>query len=100
MAVHPPLEADHEGRRYARFSLPFVSTRLMSVHPKIPWLTHLHPDPPLEGEGSSFTSNPATVYAQKCSGARKDIEFELRRTVSYVEAQILIPDAADGRFSA
>ena len=39
------------------------------------------------------------VYAQKCPGARKDLIFELRRTVLYVEAQILSPDAADGRFS-
>ena len=38
--------------------------------------------------------------AQKCPGARKDLKFELRRTVLYVEAQILIPDAADGHFSA
>jgi len=42
----------------------------------------------------------AVVNAQKCPGARKDIIFEARRTVLYVESQILCPDAADGRFSA
>ena len=36
---------------------------------------------------------------QKCSVARKDLGFELRRTIMYVEAQILSPDAANGRFS-
>ena len=34
------------------------------------------------------------VYAQKCPVARKDSEFEARRTVLYVEPQILSPDAA------
>ena len=39
-------------------------------------------------------------FSQKCTDARKDLRFELRRTVLYVEAQILSPDAADGRFSS
>ena len=43
---------------------------------------------------SNFLGN-----TQKGPDARKDIRFELRRTVLYVEAQILCPDAADGPFS-
>src|SRR3989337_2055386 len=39
----------------ATFSWTFVSPRLMTVHPKMPLLTHPHPDPPLEGEGNSLS---------------------------------------------
>src|SRR3990170_624233 len=47
----------------ATFSCTFVSPRLMTVHPKMPLLTHPHPfdfsqgrpDPPLEGEGNSLS---------------------------------------------
>src|SRR3972149_5393143 len=47
----------------ATFSWTFVSQRLMTVHPKMPLLTHPHPfdfsqgrpDPPLEGEGNSLS---------------------------------------------
>jgi len=50
---------------------------------------------------ASFPSNLSlTVDAQKCPVARKDLGFEPRRTIMYVEAQILSPDAANGHFSA
>src|SRR4030066_1889340 len=39
----------------ATFSWTFVSPRLMTVHLKMPLLTHPHPDPPLEGEGNSLS---------------------------------------------
>ena len=39
----------------ATFLWAFVSQRLMTVHPKMPLLTHPHPDPPLEGEGNSLS---------------------------------------------
>src|SRR3990170_5532405 len=39
----------------ATFSWTFVSPRLMTVHPKMPLLTHPHHDPPLEGEGNSLS---------------------------------------------
>ena len=39
----------------ATFLWAFVSQRLMTVHPKIPLLTHPHPVPPLEGEGNSLS---------------------------------------------
>src|SRR3972149_12059420 len=47
----------------ATFAWTFVSQRLMTVHPKMPSLTHPHPfdfsqgrpDPPLEGEGNSLS---------------------------------------------
>src|SRR3972149_3581644 len=39
----------------ATFSWTFVSPRLMTVHPKMPLLTHPHPIPPLEGEGNSLS---------------------------------------------
>ena len=39
----------------AAFLWAFVSQRLMTVHPKMPLLTHPHPDPPLEGEGNSLS---------------------------------------------
>ena len=38
----------------ATFLWAFVSQRLMAVHPKMPSLTHPHPIPPLEGEGTFF----------------------------------------------
>ena len=40
----------------ATFLWAFVSPRLMTVHPKMPSLTHPHPIPPLEGEGISSPS--------------------------------------------
>ncbi len=39
------------------------------------------------------------VVSEKHPGARKGLQFEARRTLLYVEPQIVSPDAADGHFS-
>src|SRR3972149_1167418 len=55
IAHHPSAITVGGAHPTATFLWAFVSQRLMTVHPKIPLLTHPHPDPPLEGEGNSLS---------------------------------------------
>ena len=68
----------------ATFSWTFVSQRLMTVHPKMPLLTHPHPFdfsqgrpyPPLEGEGNSLSLRERVRPAlREVEGVRVGISY-------------------------
>src|SRR3989304_3622979 len=65
----------------ATFLWAFVSPRLMTVHPKIPLLTHPHPVPPLEGEGNSLSRRERVrvrvgIFMPLCEPMAHDGSFE------------------------